>query len=233
MARKSSTKRKTSVLAQEHGPRMGVPEDIFGDGGREGNREARLQASERRAWMREAGRLEPIDWRRQNEGEEAFVVGETMEAGVKRSQALVECVIDRYHERSQINDRQKEAGNRMRALWRGAVYAPMTTAGWGERVQGSAGGLSRSEAIAALRRTLLGAGLADQTGDDTAVLVLTFNGELAQPVTLPVRLRPAGHVVVAVCGIDEWAGGTRRLASLREGLTQLADYWKISAVEDA
>jgi hypothetical protein len=157
-----------------------------------------------------------------------IIVDETMAAGITRARALVECVLDSYHTRMQINDRQLEAGLRLRALWRGAVYSESVTAAWAEAVSGGgSGGTTRGDAIWALRRALLGADLADQRDQDMPLLVITSKGEFAEPVTMPVRLRPAGHIVVAVCGIDEWAGGTRRLMALREGLTGLADYWKL------
>jgi hypothetical protein len=137
-----------------------------------------------------------------------------------------ECVVDRYHHRCQIIDRQHEAGIRLRKLWRAAVIEPSVTASYGELRGGGDGVASTADARAKLRTVLLDAGLAVE-GPKSPVIVKTLSGEKLETVSMPWTLTPDGCVAVSVCGYDEWAGGTRRLEQLRRALTALADHWKI------
>jgi hypothetical protein len=141
--------------------------------------------------------------------------------GVTAKQDLIECVVDRYHVRMQINDRQRDAGIRFRALWRCAVIEPATTSAYGERQGGGGGSIPLKDARVAARHALLGADLAKQSPAEP----IRVRDEIFYPAWLNAVLLPAGLVTVAVCGADEWAGGTRRLMMLRDGLTALADYW--------
>ena len=144
------------------------------------------------------------------------------------AKALIECVLDRYQERSQISDRQHEAGIRIRHLWRKAVLPASTTGAYGPAVSGGGDSADTADARQKLANALLGAPLATRIHDRASfLLVLTRNGSQVFPEKLPWRLLPIGHIVIAVCGFDEWAGGTLRLVHLREGLTALADYWQI------
>jgi hypothetical protein len=157
------------------------------------------------------------------------VVEETMAAGVTRARALVECVVDRYHHRCQITDRQLAAGLRFRSLWRGASLPASVTGSYGERRGGGSGIDGNTDARHALQSAIVGSGIGQHFGEDAPILVATLSGERYEPLCLPVRLRLTGHVVVSVCGLDEWAGGTRRLDKLREGLSDLANYWRMES----
>lgn len=138
-----------------------------------------------------------------------------------------ECVLDRYWHRAQLVDRQHAAGCRLRGLWMGAARSPSVTSPYGEeRGNGIGDGEGASRARSALNRVLLDSRLARHAANGE-ILVSSASGEKRWPVTLPLRLTDHGHVTISVCGLDEWAGGTRRLDMLREGLGMLADYWKI------
>jgi hypothetical protein len=148
----------------------------------------------------------------------------TEDAGVFARKAVVECVLDRYWRRMQITDRQFGAGEKFRSMWIAAVHEPSVTSSYGERRGKGGGAITGSDARKVMRRALLEAGLA-VNADSAPLLVMTKDGSRYEPVELPVRLRNPGHLVVSVCGLDEWAGGTARLMMLREGLSLLADYW--------
>lgn len=142
------------------------------------------------------------------------------------ARALVECVVDAYWKRCQIVDRQHAAGIRIRQMYRAAMLPGAVTASYGERRGGGGGIDSTSDARAALRSVLLRSGLASEA-PAAPLKVTTHQCDVIEPVAFPLALRPAGHVVLSVCGLDEWAGGTRRLDLLREGLAALANHWRI------
>jgi hypothetical protein len=115
----------------------------------------------------------------------------------------VECVIDAYWHRCQVIDRQHQAGQVFRTYWYRAHGVQRVT--------------SRYDAGPRLR----GGG----DGDGASASRLDAQRRLTAACTI---LTPAQQaVVIAVCGMDEWAGGTERLATLRRGLTALADFWQI------
>lgn len=150
---------------------------------------------------------------------------ETISAGVLVAKAREECVLDRYWQRMQIIDRLHIAGCRLRGFWMSAAYPAATTSSYGDQ-RGSRHGDGASLARIALRRVLLDCGLAHQSLEQP-VLVISSTREQRYPVVLPIALTEVGHVTISVCGLDEWAGGTKRLDQLREGLRMLADHWKI------
>jgi len=117
-----------------------------------------------------------------------------------RAHVRVECVLDAYWTRCQIIDRQREAGLRFRDLWERSTTVPRVTARYDERTP--AGG----------------------SADATARIQ-----DAKERLASALRQMPAQEamVTIAVCGHNEWAGGTRRLEALRRGLTSLADYWRI------
>jgi hypothetical protein len=133
-----------------------------------------------------------------------------------------ECILDRYLHRSLIHDRQHKAGMVFRGAWLRAALPCATTSAYGE--QRGRGGGSTFDARITLRRILIEGKLGKESPRDEP-LITTMTRERFDCVRLPVILNQRGHVALAVCGLDEWAGGTRRLDSLREGLTDLADYW--------
>jgi hypothetical protein len=119
-----------------------------------------------------------------------------------RAKAKVECILDAYWRRCQIVDRQHEAGLVFRTYWHRAQGAPRVTTRYdlSPRFRGAATdavSVARSDAQRRLENALGALSAAQRT------------------------------VVVAVCGMDEWAGGTDRLDTLRRGLTALADLWRI------
>lgn len=159
---------------------------------------------------------------------DVVILEETMTAGQRRARVRTECTIDRYHERMQINDRQHGAGIKLRGIWQRAAHVPAVTGSYGES-RGNGGGIGTGiDARAALRDALEGAYLAKRMNAQYAPLFLTEKGKHLWMERMPSALKPAGQVAEAVCGLDEWAGGTMRLMLLREALTALADYWKIS-----
>lgn len=144
--------------------------------------------------------------------------------GITAKQALIECVLDRYEHRGQITERQHEAGLRFRSIFRRAAMPPSVTSSYGAP-QGMG---SLYDGRRRLRRVLVEAGLG-RAIDLPEPLIATQTHERFDAIEMPVSLYPKGHVAIAVCGLDEWAGGTRRLVMLREALTDLADYWGIES----
>lgn len=145
------------------------------------------------------------------------------------AKAAIECRLDWYWDRMLIIDRQHEAGIRIRHMFRRAILPQATTSPYGAISGFGYGGSdeqadSRQKLFSALR----GAGLATSYNDHpTQFRILTVGGEQRFPEKYPIRLLDLGHIVMAVCGLDEWAGGSGRLMSLRVGLTNLADYWHL------
>jgi hypothetical protein len=138
---------------------------------------------------------------------------------VIRARIEAECVVDRYHARMLLTDAQHDAGLRFRRLWRAAALPVAVVASYGDTRGGGGRVDSGTDARAALRSAVLDSGL----GRESAAEPL----RVLQVETRPYHLEPAGQVVVAVCGLDEWAGGSRRLELLRTGLAALAHYWRI------
>lgn len=90
------------------------------------------------------------------------------------------------------------------------------------------GPASMSEARKDLGEALLGARLGKRTSDWQPMIVITRTSQQIFAVKAKFQFTAIGHIVVAVCGLDEWAGGTQRLMSMREGLTALANHWNLS-----
>jgi len=120
-------------------------------------------------------------------------------AAVKGARAVAECVLDAYHIRAQITDPQYQAGCRLRALAHRAGVVPRMTMTYEERLPAG--------------------------GEPLPLGGMHARKELteAQRALTPVNLPP----VVAVCLLDEWVGGTKRMVQLRDGLTELAKLWRI------
>ncbi|HZH27888.1 MAG TPA: hypothetical protein VEY95_11975 [Azospirillaceae bacterium] len=121
-------------------------------------------------------------------------------ATVRGARAVAECVLDAYHIRAQITDPQYQAGCRLRALAQRAGAMPRVTMPYGERLPPGGDPLPLGRVLAR---------------DE-----LTAAQRALTPGNLPA--------VVAVCLLDEWVGGTRRLMQLRDGLTELAKLWRIN-----
>ena len=144
------------------------------------------------------------------------------------AKAAFECVLDRYLDRAQIHERQHEAGIRLRNLWHRSVLPASTTGAYASAVSGGGDAADTAGARRKLQEALIESGLAVRSHDRPAMLlVILRERKQVFPDKLPWRLTPMGHIAVAVCGFDEWAGGTDRLMSLRAGLSELADYWQL------
>ena len=143
------------------------------------------------------------------------------------AKAAIECRLDWYHDRMLIIDRQHEAGIRIRHLFRRAILPASTTGSYGPAVSGGGDNADTAGARIKLSHALCGAGLATRNSDRAMFRILTVDGEQRWPDFLPMRLLELGHIIMAVCGLDEWAGGAGRLSALRVGLTNLADWWQL------
>jgi hypothetical protein len=119
-----------------------------------------------------------------------------------RVRAQVECVLDGYHLQGRVNDREWEAGLHFRRLWETALRTSSVTAIYGPR--GGDGGGKPSEETETQARAR------HEVRDALDTLRLTERA-----------------VVISVCGMDERAGGTRRLDALSRGLEALAARWRI------
>lgn len=131
--------------------------------------------------------------------------------------------LDSYLDRGVVTDRQHRAGQSLAASWRRAVGAGRVAAmRWGsERVDGGGYTAPPPPGAADLWKLLVASDLADQgVPDEPCTITQLPDGRLAA-MRGPVRLNAIGLVTVAVVCFDEWAGGTRRLAKLREGLDRL------------
>jgi hypothetical protein len=127
-------------------------------------------------------------------------------AGVFYRRVTTQSVLDRYLKRSQISQRQFDAGMKLYRLWRASGGAPRVVASYGIRVQGAP---ELSEEQAALR------------------------GRVTQVLRRMGRL---SGILVHVCLCDQpardWALGRgdapqAGAAVLRLALDALADYWKL------
>lgn len=151
---------------------------------------------------------------------------ETAQAGKLRIRVRGTCKIETYHLRFQLIDRQFEAGMKFASLWRRGSLPQSVTANYGDAMGGGGGADISIDAREHIRDAMIGAGMAHEVDEafpvkDTSAQIIRF------PVRGAVRLTKMGNIVIAVCGFDEWAGGTERLQLLREGLTRLADHWRI------
>lgn len=120
----------------------------------------------------------------------------------RRAHVKVECVLDAYWHRCQISDPQRAAGLKFRELFEIVAHMSRVTAKYGDRMPTGLRDEVSSRAIAA-RDTLKAA-----------------HQKLGMQKSA---------VLVAVCGMNEWAGGTRRLNTLRDALSDLARDWGITA----
>ncbi len=125
----------------------------------------------------------------------AIVIEETMQAGVTRARVKCECRLEWYMYHALIDDRQLAAGLRFRADWIIAVSEPKVIADYGQTI---AGPMTFSEQRMAARRRINSAHRSLRDADRKLV-------------------------IVAVCGMDEWA--IRKTMTLREGLDDLAQHY--------
>lgn len=162
-----------------------------------------------------------------------LTVGGQMRGGVATIR-VQSSKLDRYHRRGQINDRQYSAGIKFHDLWNRASIKFRVTSIYDEkssrRPRGSGGDIAQLDNAYDARnhidRVLERTGLAIRL-DPEEPLRLSEERVTIQPSRGPLRIQPAGWVVINVCGFDEWAGGATKLVMLRNGLRMLADYWRI------
>lgn len=211
MAR-SKPKKKPGVIPQEHGPRMGVPEDIFGDAGREGNRSMATDRKTRAEWLRLTNGMDALDWRITNSEEGAITTQETMAAGMKRAKVMHECRLDYYLLKGFLTDNQRDAGIRFRGDWETAAVSAGVIGAYEPAISGKAGFThTQIEARDRVRKVV---------------------GKLG---AIP------SSILIAVCCYDTWAGDweeARRwprrsgIALLRDALTDLAKHYGLTGGRD-
>lgn len=118
--------------------------------------------------------------------------------------AKAECKLDAYWGRMLITWKQYQAGMVIRRLYIAAHMQPNVTGSYGDRIEGNGDWVATcNDAKKTLRKAI-------------------------QRLSTPLR-----GVVLFVCGDDDWAGGTRRLTALRNGLDQLAEHFQINDAEAA
>jgi len=138
--------------------------------------------------------------------------------------------LDRYHHRGQLSDRQFEAGQHLAELFHRAITLPRVTATFSPTGGGSGVGHVVDTNVDARRKLwslLVASGLGHYIDDGTVFEVQRRSGRRSLDIRGPVGLNELGHLVVAVVGFEDWAGGTRRLDKLRAGLDAMADHWGI------
>lgn len=137
------------------------------------------------------------------------------------------CPLDAYLRRGALDRRQHEAGTWLARCFRRAVHQPSMVTHYGERLGGGGGSDPMMDGRKALWRVLLATGLA-MTGDGQKFgkMPACLEGG-AVGGRSSVILTPPGQVALSVCGLEEWAGGTRNLGKLRTALDRLADHLRI------
>lgn len=155
----------------------------------------------------------------------------TAEDGRITTRAVVKAptVLDAYHARSVVSDRQFEAGQHLAKLFTAAVQLPRVTANYAGTGGGSLGVWTDGgiDARQKLWRLLVHAGLAFQVNSDVVITASVRRGNGRLPIVGPIGLTDLGSIVLAVIGFDERAGDKRRLEKFRVGLDMLADRFGI------
>lgn len=140
------------------------------------------------------------------------------------------CPLDAYLRRGALDQRQHDAGTWLARCFRRAVHQPSMVTHYGERLGGGGGSDPMMDGRKTLWRVLVTTGLA-VTGDaqksGKTLAGLEGGGVGGRS---PLLLTPMGQVALSVCGLEEWAGGTRNLGKLRSALDRLAAHLRISAV---
>lgn len=137
------------------------------------------------------------------------------------------CPLDAYLRRGVLEQRQHDAGAWLARCFRRAVHQPSMVTHYGERLGGGGGSDPMMDGRKTLWRVLLTTGLAT-TGDGRkpGKAPACLEGGAAGGRS-SVILTPTGQVALSVCGLEEWAGGTRNLGKLRTALDRLADHLRI------
>jgi len=133
------------------------------------------------------------------------------------------CPLDAYRRRGVLDSRQHDAGAWLARCFRKAVHQPSMTTCYGERLGGGGGADPMLDGRNTLWRVLLASGLATKAAKGTAA----GGGDALRDSGAGMALTPTGVVAINVCGMEEWAGGTRNLAKLRAALDALADHLRI------
>lgn len=115
-----------------------------------------------------------------------------------RARVKVECLLDEYHLRLVIGELQHQAGMMFRSAW-------------------------LEQAFNVRVKTPKGGGFADLADYLNYRTVSERRLSIAAKKLKPYHL----SVVIAVCGMDERAGSSRRLKYLRDALDELIDIWKL------
>lgn len=117
---------------------------------------------------------------------------------MKRDRAVAECVLDAYLLRRVITLHEYEAGLKFRRAYLRAVYRV--------RVEDP-----------------LGTGVYDP---EMALLIVPISEQVLRDA-YAVLSEAQKRIVINVCGADEWAHGSARLATLHRALEKLTDLWRL------
>lgn len=139
------------------------------------------------------------------------------------------CPLDAYLRRGLLEQRQHDAGLWLARCFRRAVHQPSMVANYGERLGGGGGSDPMVDGRNALWRVLLATGLAEEGAAAATIKTHSRVYDVLPGARARVVLTPPGHVALSVCGLEEWAGGTRNLARLRTALDKVADLLRIGA----
>ncbi|MBP2227552.1 hypothetical protein J2847_000832 [Azospirillum agricola] len=135
--------------------------------------------------------------------------------------------LDAYRRRGVVDERQHEAGMWLARCFRRAVLQPSMIAVYGERMGGGGGADPMLDGRNILWNFLLASGLAVRGGGAEAAKADARVREALPGARSPLVVTPLGHVALSVCGLEEWAGGTRNLNKLRSALDKVADHLRI------
>jgi hypothetical protein len=117
---------------------------------------------------------------------------------MKRDRAVAECVLDAYLFRRIITKREYEAGLKFRRAYLRAVFKV--------RVEDP---------------------LSTSAYDPEMALLIVPISEQVLRAAYAVLSKAQKRIVINVCGADDWAHGSARLATLHRALERLGDLWKL------
>lgn len=144
-----------------------------------------------------------------------------------RVQILEPTVLDSYLRRRVISPREHEAGATLASIFTRAIHLPAVTAAYGECRGGGGGADTGIDGRKRLYAVLIKAGLAVRLQHEQPLVIELRDRVEREPIMGAIGLTNTGHIAISVCGYNEWAGGTRRIAGLRKALGALADLWEI------
>lgn len=117
---------------------------------------------------------------------------------LKRDRAIAECVLDAYLFRRILSHREYEAGIKFRKAYLRAVH-----------------------------RVRVEDPLSSSAYDPEMALLIAPISEQILRDAYAVLSEAQKRIAINVCGADDWAKGSARLATLRRALEKLVDLWKL------